>query len=176
VTIALAGEGAAAAPAVDATAAGNAADEDTLRWNDEGGAIPAVAAAATGIPVPEAGALLAGRVQATPAVRQLAKQMGVALESLAGSGPGGAITADDVKRAAAGAKAAGPATSRAGTPAAGPGAERASVPAASSAPAAKAGASGPASYGLSVSGEQRVPLRGLRRRIAEHMRLSLDTA
>jgi len=78
------------------------------------------------------------RVQATPAVRQLAKQLGVALEALAGSGPGGAITADDVKRAVAG-------------------------------PAAPAAGSQP-------NAGERVPLRGLRRKIAEHMRHSIDTA
>jgi pyruvate dehydrogenase E2 component (dihydrolipoamide acetyltransferase) len=91
-----------------------------------------------------------GRVQATPAVRQRAKQLGVALELLAGSGPGGAITAADVERAAAGV----PAASAAGA---------AHPPAAAAAP--------PTS-----PDEQRVPLRGLRRRIAEAMRHSLDTA
>ncbi|HET9325578.1 MAG TPA: dihydrolipoamide acetyltransferase family protein [Candidatus Eisenbacteria bacterium] len=84
------------------------------------------------------------RVQATPAVRQLAQQLGVALEGIAGSGPEGAVTADDVRRAAEGgpAKAAAPAKTAPATP----------------------------------SGETRVPLRGLRRKIAEHMRHSLDTA
>jgi pyruvate dehydrogenase E2 component (dihydrolipoamide acetyltransferase) len=82
-------------------------------------------------------------VQATPAVRQLAKQLGVVLEAVGGSGPGGAITADDVKRAAGGTAATGGTT-----------------PAAAS--------DGP--------GDTRVPLRGLRRRIAEHMRHSLSTA
>jgi pyruvate dehydrogenase E2 component (dihydrolipoamide acetyltransferase) len=88
------------------------------------------------------------RVQATPAVRQLARQLGVGLEAIAGSGPGGAITADDVKRAAEGG---------ARTPAA-----ATDVGAAASVP--------------SEGAEERVPLRGLRRKIAEHMRHSLDTA
>lgn len=88
-------------------------------------------------PAPHVGASAGGRVQATPAVRQLAKQLGVAIESIAGSGPGGAVTADDVKRAAPGAAA----------------------------PPRAADAL-----------EERVPLRGLRRKIAEHMRHSLDTA
>jgi pyruvate dehydrogenase E2 component (dihydrolipoamide acetyltransferase) len=70
-------------------------------------------------------------------VRQLAKQLGVAIESIAGSGPGGAVTADDVKRA---------------------------VPGAVASPRA------------ADALEERVPLRGLRRKIAEHMRHSLDTA
>jgi pyruvate dehydrogenase E2 component (dihydrolipoamide acetyltransferase) len=82
-------------------------------------------------PAPAAGA----RVQATPAVRQLAKQKGVALESIAGTGPGGAITAEDVQGAASG--------------------------------NTDVAAEGP---------EERVPLRGLRRKIAEHMHRSLHTA
>ncbi len=80
------------------------------------------------------------QVQATPAVRQLAKQLNVVLEDVTGTGPGGRITPGDVEQAA-------------GT-GAGPG----------GAPAAPAGP------------EERVPLRGLRKRIAEHMRRSLSTA
>ena len=40
------------------------------------------------------------RVQATPLVRKLAQELGVGLDGLAGSGPGGRITEDDVRRAA----------------------------------------------------------------------------
>jgi pyruvate dehydrogenase E2 component (dihydrolipoamide acetyltransferase) len=98
-------------------------------------AAPAAAAPAA---APAAAAAAPARVEATPAVRALAKELGVALESVRGSGPGGRITADDVKGAAGGA-------------------------AASPAPAA-----------LPAGG--RIPLRGLRRKIAEHMRRSLSTA
>jgi pyruvate dehydrogenase E2 component (dihydrolipoamide acetyltransferase) len=77
----------------------------------------------------------------------------VTLESLAGTGPGGAITAEDVKRAAA-----------PSTPAASGGA-----PAARTAPE-------PVIPASSATEAGRIPLRGLRRRIAEHMRHSLDTA
>ena len=89
-----------------------------------------------------------GRVQATPAVRQLAKQLGVALEGIRGTGPGGAVTAADVR---------GAAQPR--------GAETTST--LTAAPAAAAPASG---------SEERIPLRGLRRRIAEHMKRSITTA
>src|SRR5690349_16055613 len=83
ISIAVAGEAEAAAPATAAAAKA-----------------PAAAPAAAGhAAAPAAGG--AGRVQASPAVRQLAKQAGVALEGLAGTGPGGAITAEDVSRAAA---------------------------------------------------------------------------
>jgi len=104
---------------------------------------PAAHAAASATPAASAPAGTATtRVQATPAVRQLARQLGVTLESLAGSGPGGTITADDVQRAVA----------------------------------ARSGDTTPAAAAPSAAGGTRIPLRGLRRRIAEHMRHSLDTA
>jgi pyruvate dehydrogenase E2 component (dihydrolipoamide acetyltransferase) len=122
VTIAVAGGGATAAPAAAAAAHGGASTTAVAT-------APAAAA-----PPPTA------RVEATPAVRALAKELGVPLERVAGTGPGGRISADDVKAAAKGAPA---------------GAK----------PAPK-----------SEPDEQRVPLRGLRRKIAEHMRRSLSTA
>src|SRR6185369_14959258 len=88
------------------------------------------------------------RIEATPAVRALAKELGVALEKVAGSGPGGRITAEDVKAAAGG------------------GASKTAA-ALGTAPAEPAPAS---------RDETRQPLRGLRRKIAEHMRRSLSTA
>lgn len=92
--------------------------------------------ASSAVNVRDAAPAAPARVQAAPAVRALAKDLGVALESVAGTGPGGAITADDVKRAAGSAAPAPPA----------------------------------------AAGETRQPLRGLRRKIAEHMRHSLSTA
>lgn len=47
-----------------------------------------------------------GRATATPAVRKLAKDLGVDLSSVAGTGPGGRVTREDVERAASGALAA----------------------------------------------------------------------
>jgi pyruvate dehydrogenase E2 component (dihydrolipoamide acetyltransferase) len=41
-----------------------------------------------------------GRVRATPVVRKIAQELGVELESLAGTGPQGRITEEDVRRAA----------------------------------------------------------------------------
>jgi pyruvate dehydrogenase E2 component (dihydrolipoamide acetyltransferase) len=69
------------------------------------------------------------RVKATPLVRRIAAELGVDLSLLAGTGPGGRITEEDVRRYAA--------FSRGQTP--GPGSER------------------------------RVPLRGVRRTIAQHL-------
>ncbi len=79
------------------------------------------AAAATAAPP------AAGRGRATPLVRRIAQELGVDLESLAGSGPGGRITEADVRAAAGG------------------------------------GDGRPEPEG------RREPLRGVRRRIAEHM-------
>jgi 2-oxoisovalerate dehydrogenase E2 component (dihydrolipoyl transacylase) len=47
----------------------------------------------------------AGPVPATPPVRRLAKQLGVELEALTGTGPDGRITREDVERAAGGGRA-----------------------------------------------------------------------
>ena len=105
---------------------------------------------------PRAGAAVAGAatIQATPAVRALAKELGVALESVRGSGPGGRIVAEDVRNA-------GNRTTVA--PTGGPAAVAPPAPAAAHAPKPD-------------ESEERVPVRGLRRRIAEHMRRSLSTA
>ncbi len=118
ITIAVAGAAPAAATHTPAPAAAPATSP----------AAPASTAAAS-----------APRVEATPAVRALAKELQVALETVTGTGPGGRITADDVKAAAGGT---------------------------TSAPTAAA----------TAADEERVPLRGLRRKIAEHMRRSLSTA
>lgn len=125
VTIAVVGES-AATPA--ATSAAHAPSHAATHAATHASAAPVAAAA------------MAGRVEATPAVRALARESGVALERVQGTGPGGRITAEDVRAAAAGAAAATPSA---------------------------AANSGP---------ETRVPLRGMRRRIAEHMRRSLSTA
>ncbi|MEP7223722.1 MAG: dihydrolipoamide acetyltransferase family protein [Actinomycetota bacterium] len=47
------------------------------------------------------GPAAAGRVQATPVVRRVAEELGVELASIAGTGPGGRITEDDVRAGAA---------------------------------------------------------------------------
>jgi pyruvate dehydrogenase E2 component (dihydrolipoamide acetyltransferase) len=99
---------------------------------------PARAAEPASAPAMAAPVAAGGAVQATPAVRQMAKKLGVALESVRGTGPGGRITPKDVQAAKDGTAGGG-----------------------------AAAPSGP---------EERLPLRGLRKRIAEHMRRSLSTA
>jgi pyruvate/2-oxoglutarate dehydrogenase complex dihydrolipoamide acyltransferase (E2) component len=89
-----------------------------------------------------------GRPLATPATRRLARELGVDLAGLAGSGPGGRITDDDVRAAAA--------------PAPQPAETAAQAPEGSGEP------QGGAPVGRApVEGDQRLPLRRLRRRTAE---------
>ena len=72
--------------------------------------------------------------RATPLVRRIAQELGVELDSVAGTGPGGRVTEDDVRMAA-------------------------------SAVSGQAPGHGPEGHG----GETRVPVRGVRRVIVEHM-------
>jgi pyruvate dehydrogenase E2 component (dihydrolipoyllysine-residue acetyltransferase) len=52
---------------------------------------------------PAAAAERPARVQATPLVRKIAAELGIELETVTPTGPGGRVTEDDVRRAAAGA-------------------------------------------------------------------------
>lgn len=101
---------------------------------------PATAITAGGPPPPpgEAGN---GRVKAMPPVRKLARDLGVDIGAVSGSGPGGRITRSDVETVAAQGSEPSVATSTVQAP---------------------AGESVPA-------GGQRIPLRGIRRTIAERM-------
>ncbi|HLJ84864.1 MAG TPA: dihydrolipoamide acetyltransferase family protein [Candidatus Eremiobacteraceae bacterium] len=89
---------------------------------------------------------LAGKPLAAPAVRKLARELGVDLAAVRGSGEGGRIQRGDVER-----------VSKAGASEAAP----AAAPRAQAAPSAL---------------PERVPLRGLRRNIAQHMVHSKHTA
>jgi pyruvate dehydrogenase E2 component (dihydrolipoamide acetyltransferase) len=94
---------------------------------------------------PGPGSARPGRALAAPAVRALAREMGVDLQRVRGSGPGGRVTKEDVRGWS------------------GPDGE---APAAPSRPP-----------GGAAQGEvEVVPVRGLRRRIAEKMALSKRTA
>ncbi|MGS2614019.1 dihydrolipoamide acetyltransferase family protein [Micromonospora sp. LZ34] len=125
---------------------------------------PATAAAAPVQPAPPApveatppagrnghpGAAPGGLVLAKPPVRKLAKDLGVDLATLTGSGPLGSITREDVQRAAADATAA-------------------AEPVAATRPASAA-----ASFG--ADREQRIPVKGVRKLTAENMVRSAFTA
>jgi len=103
-----------------------------------GAALPALASPSS----PAAG------ITATPKVRKLAADLGLDLAAVQGTGPGGRITEDDVRRAKDRAAAA---------------------PAAKTAPKIKA------KFDLFGTLE-RIPLRGIRRATAKRMRESVDTA
>ena len=100
-------------------------------------------------------------VLAKPPVRKLAKDRGVDLTALTGSGPGGVVTREDVDRASA--------------PAAAP-----SAPAAPAAPApavsARVAAPAPSRTGGDPSRETRVPIKGVRKATADAMVRSAFTA
>jgi pyruvate dehydrogenase E2 component (dihydrolipoamide acetyltransferase) len=99
-------------------------------------------------------------VLAAPAVRKLARDLGVDLSQVAGTGIGGRITSQDVQTAAhngaRGKTPAAPSVPRSAMPSAG-------SPAAGPQPAARIGA-------------VRIPFRGVRRTIAEHLRHSVSHA
>ncbi|MEN3610197.1 dihydrolipoamide acetyltransferase family protein [Plantactinospora sp. ZYX-F-223] len=107
---------------------------------------------AAAAPAPRTGGSAAtpgGLVLAKPPVRKLAKDLGVDLRTLTGSGPLGSITRDDVHLAAAGAATAAepaPATGTATAPAFGP------------------------------DREQRIPVKGVRKLTAQNMAASAFTA
>ncbi len=99
--------------------------------------------------------------RAMPAVRRLARELGVELESITGSGPEGLITEADVRAAA---------TPR-DVPAVVP-PEATPHPAARPATASEAPTEPPAETPM---GTRRIPLRGMRRIIAEHLVKSHQT-
>jgi pyruvate dehydrogenase E2 component (dihydrolipoamide acetyltransferase) len=126
--------------------------------------VPLPTAAAAGVPAPRADARAAvaravdraapdvpGKALATPAVRALARELGVDLQRVPGTGPDGRVTKEDIRGAAEAPRVAAP-----------------SRPA----PAVAAPAEPPRSGDL----VEVVPVRGLRRRIAEKMAQSKRTA
>ena len=116
-------------------------------------------------PAAEAPARREGPVPATPSTRRLARELGVDLHAVRGSGPGGRVTDDDV-RAAAGPPPAGPSTEPAPAPA------RPAAPAVAK-PLARVGVEPPPLPKFEQWGPvERQPLSHLRRTIAERMTLS----
>jgi len=101
---------------------------------------------------------------ATPAVRALAREMGVDLQAVAGSGDGGRVTKDDLQAFRQGTNGHGRRSADGASAEAG--AELRSGPTPALRPLAPV-ASGP---------DERMPLRGVRKRIAENMARSKRTA
>jgi pyruvate dehydrogenase E2 component (dihydrolipoamide acetyltransferase) len=123
--------------------------------------------ASPGPPAPAAGVAPA----ATPATRRLARELGVDLARVRGTGPGGRISDEDVRRAAGG-HAAPAAAAKSGAPAS---------PARPAAPRAPVEAPRPLAVPVELpplprfeqwGAVEREPLRGIRRRSAEHLALA----
>lgn len=106
-------------------------------------AAPVVVAEANG---DQATPRVGGAARATPVVRKLARELGVEIEVVAGTGPDGRVLAADVERAATG----GPAEAAADP-----------TPPPVSAPRVRVARTG--------SDEEQIPLSGIRRRVAEAM-------
>jgi pyruvate dehydrogenase E2 component (dihydrolipoamide acetyltransferase) len=106
------------------------------------------------------------RVYATPAVRKLARELGVNIRQVQGTGKNGRVTKEDVQAFAQGGQA--PAAVAAPEAAQAQPAATAAAPAAEAAPAAAQAAPG----GL----EERKPLKGIRKAIASAMVKSMYTA
>jgi pyruvate dehydrogenase E2 component (dihydrolipoamide acetyltransferase) len=115
-----------------------------------------------------------GKALATPAVRRIAKELGVNIDSVNGTGIGGRVTEKDVRAAAAGASKPKPAPAAkpaapAPTPAFAPPARPAAPEAPRQAP----------SRPLALDGGPdtlRIPFRGVRRTIANRLRESVNQA
>jgi pyruvate dehydrogenase E2 component (dihydrolipoamide acetyltransferase) len=146
-----------AASAAEQAAPAHAADEATAR-QATGRAAPEQAA-----PTPVA---RHPRLPlAAPTTRRLARELGVALEEVAGSGPHGRIVREDVERAAGGAARA-PATPESAAAGAAPAPPAPPAPRAAPAPPAPpAPRTTPAAPAPAAPGEV-LPLRGVRRTIA----------
>ncbi len=119
-------------------------------------AAPRAAAPAAAVEVVDATPRAPGeRVLATPATRRLARQMGIEIGRVPATGKHGRVTTDDVKRYGVGG-----------------GAPAASSPAAAAAPARSF-----APVAIAAGGEEeRIPFRGMRKRIADNMTRSKFTA
>lgn len=97
------------------------------------------------------------RVLATPATRKLARELGIDISQVQGTGPGGRVTDEDVRRFAAMRTAPPP------------------TPTPPPTPKPTAPAFTPSTV-VTDRREERIPLRGIRKRIAEHMHKSKTTA
>ncbi|MDX9910784.1 MAG: dihydrolipoamide acetyltransferase family protein [Phycisphaerales bacterium] len=154
--------------AADAALDHAAIDEPAERTEDAGTVVGAVGSELAGMTAAP------GKALATPAVRRLARDLGVNIDEVTGSGIGGRVMEKDVRAHAQG---GGPRTASARTPAAPIAAPsrgaQVSIPA-PSAPAAPA----PAQQASIPAGSDsaRVPFRGVRRTIANRLRQSVDRA
>ncbi|MCA9299781.1 MAG: 2-oxo acid dehydrogenase subunit E2 [Phycisphaerales bacterium] len=158
-----AGDGAAPAPASEA-ASEPAAEEAPAEREDDGTVVGQMSGAAAGVTAAP------GKVLATPAVRRLARDLGIDINAIRGSGIGGRVTEKDIRTAPQGGSAPAPAA----RPAAPSAPRMAPVAAPVAAPASPA----PAQRVQIPAGAEtnRIPFRGVRRTIAQRLRDSVDSA
>ena len=138
-----------------ATAVGDI-KEDLPGMSVAAAAAPAAAAAAA---APAAGAYFNEKPLAAPATRKFAREVGVDLRNVNPTGPAGRVTREDVEAFRAGG-----------------GAARASSESAPTSRAAAPAAVRPAPPPAAAVGEERVKIRGMRKRIYENMTRSKHTA
>ncbi|MBD3918969.1 2-oxo acid dehydrogenase subunit E2 [Paenibacillus sp. PR3] len=125
-------------------------------------AAPAAPAAQAAAPAPQASGAL---VLATPSVRKYARENGIDITTVTGSGKNGKVTREDIDAFVSG--GAAPAAA----------APEAAAPAAAEAPAAAASKpAAPVAAGDAYRPEERVPFKGIRKAIANAMVKSVYTA
>ena len=118
-------------------------------------------ASANKAPSPAATERPGGKVLATPATRQLARNLGIDIRTVLGTGPGGRVEKADVQSAAV------PRSAAAAKPASAPAPK----------PAAAAPAPKPAAPEVvTQAGDERIPFRGVRRKIADNLLRSKQSA
>lgn len=160
-----------AAPAIKATHApepssnGSAKSEPAERTEDAGTVVGQMSASAAGV------SAAPGKALATPAVRRLARDLGLDIDTLTGTGIGGRVLEKDVRNAASGAKAAPAARTPAPAPAGRPAPALVEPQPRAAAPAPKPAPSFPAGQDT-----VRIPFRGVRRTIANRLRESVNRA
>ncbi len=145
------------------TANGDNATKNASTTTAETAATPAEPTSAVALPV---AVNTRSRIQAAPAVRKLAFELGVNLEQVTSSGASGRISLDDVRAYAAQARTATPATSQNGV--------ASETPAATTTVAQRVsptteGTAQKVGQAATPTEDRREPLTGLRKRIAEHM-------
>lgn len=155
----------AATPAAEAPKPAAAAPAPKAVPAPKAAPAPAPKAAPAPVAVAPSTAAAPGEVLASPATRKRARELGVDLASVRGTGQRGRITVDDVDQAAA-RPAAAPVAAAAGG-------ALAPAPAAAQAPLL---ALPRRDFGPGEMLEERVPLKGLRKRIADAMINSKHTA
>ena len=125
----------------------------------------------------EASAGTAGKSLATPAVRRIARDLGVDIQSVNGTGRGGRVTATDVESASKGGREVATETAASRVQLAQPVAQATEVMEAPATIESRPVAPMVAMPTVNTDGiKQRIPFRGVRRKIAQALDLSVKTA